>query len=52
MSVTSINIFEVPAADEAEFIAAWEKTRDYLKTFPAHIETACTSRCTMPYSGS
>ena len=40
MSVTLINIFEVPAGDEAEFIAAWEKTRDYLKTFPAHIETA------------
>jgi heme-degrading monooxygenase HmoA len=40
MSVTLINIFEVPAGDEAEFIAAWEKTRDYLRTFPAHIETA------------
>ena len=40
MSVTLINIFEVPAGDETEFIAAWEKTRDYLKTFPAHIETA------------
>ena len=37
MSVTLINIFEVPAGDEDEFIAAWEKTRDYLKTFPAHI---------------
>ncbi len=40
MSVTLINIFEVPAGDEAEFIVAWEKTRDYLKTYPAHIETA------------
>lgn len=40
MSVTLINIFEVPAGDEDEFIAAWEKTRDYLKTYPAHIETA------------
>jgi heme-degrading monooxygenase HmoA len=40
MSITLINIFEVPADDEAEFIAAWEKTRDYLKTYPAHIETA------------
>jgi heme-degrading monooxygenase HmoA len=38
--ITLINIFEVPAGDEAEFIAAWEKSRDYLKTFPAHIETA------------
>jgi hypothetical protein len=35
MSVTLINIIEAPAADEAEFIAAWEKTRDYLKTLPA-----------------
>jgi heme oxygenase (mycobilin-producing) len=40
MSLTLINIFEVPAGDEAEFIAAWEKTRDYLQTLPAHIETA------------
>jgi heme-degrading monooxygenase HmoA len=40
MSVTLINIFEVPAGDEDEFIAAWEKARDYLKTFPAYIETA------------
>lgn len=39
-AITLINIFEVPAGDEAEFIAAWEKTRDYLKRFPAHIETA------------
>jgi len=31
MSVTLINIFEVPAGDEDEFIAAWEKTRDYLR---------------------
>ena len=40
MSVTLINIFEVPAGDEDEFIAAWEKTRDYLMKSPAHIETA------------
>lgn len=40
MSVTLINIFEVPAGDEDAFIAAWEKTRDYLKKLPAHIETA------------
>ena len=31
MSVTLINNFEVPAGDEDEFIAAWEKSRDYLK---------------------
>jgi heme oxygenase (mycobilin-producing) len=40
MSVTLINIFEVPAGDEDEFIAAWEKTRDYLMTLPALIDTA------------
>jgi heme oxygenase (mycobilin-producing) len=40
MSVTLINIFEVPAADEGAFIAAWEKTRDYLMKLPAHLETA------------
>lgn len=39
-SVTLINIFEVPAGDENEFIIAWKKTRDYLMTLPAHIETA------------
>jgi heme oxygenase (mycobilin-producing) len=40
MSITLINIFEVPEGDDDEFIAAWEKTRDYLMTLPAHIETA------------
>jgi heme-degrading monooxygenase HmoA len=40
MSVTLINVFEVPAGDEDAFIAAWEKTRDYLMMMPAHIETA------------
>ena len=40
MSVTLINIFEVPAGDEEAFIAAWEKARDYLVKLPAHIETA------------
>lgn len=40
MSVTLINIFEVPEGDEDEFIVAWEKSRNYLMTLPAHIETA------------
>jgi heme-degrading monooxygenase HmoA len=39
VSVTLINIFEVPAGDEDAFITAWEKTRDYLMKLPAHIET-------------
>jgi heme-degrading monooxygenase HmoA len=40
MSVTLINIFEIPAGDEDAFIAAWERTRDYLAKLPAHIRTA------------
>jgi heme-degrading monooxygenase HmoA len=38
--VILINAFEVPAAEEAEFIAAWEKTRDYLESQPGYIDTA------------
>jgi hypothetical protein len=33
--VVLINVFEVPAADAEQFIAAWEKTRDYLLRYPA-----------------
>jgi hypothetical protein len=29
--VTLINAFEVPADEAGRFIAAWEKTRDYLR---------------------
>ena len=39
MGVTLINIFEVPRGDEEEFLVAWEKSRDYLMTWPAHLET-------------
>ena len=39
-AVTLINSFEVPAADAETFIAAWEKTRDYLETQPGYIDTA------------
>jgi heme oxygenase (mycobilin-producing) len=38
--VVLINIFEVPASDAAEFIPAWEKTRDYLAQNPAHLDTS------------
>ncbi len=38
--VVLINVFEVPAADAEQFIAAWEKTRDYLLRHPAHLDTA------------
>jgi heme oxygenase (mycobilin-producing) len=39
-SVVLINSFEVPAADAEEFIAAWEKTRDYLETQPGYVDSA------------
>ena len=35
-----INMFEVPAEDAEQFIVAWEKTRDYLKSQPGYIDTA------------
>ncbi len=38
-SVVLINIFEVPDSDAEEFIAAWEKTRDYLQTLSGHVDT-------------
>ncbi len=38
--VVLINIFEVPDSDAEEFITAWERTRNYLKTLDAHLETA------------
>jgi heme-degrading monooxygenase HmoA len=38
--VVLINVFEVPAADAEQFVAAWEKTRDYLQRNPAHLDTA------------
>ena len=38
--VILINAFEVPAEDAEAFIAAWEKTRDYLQTQPGYVDTA------------
>jgi class 3 adenylate cyclase/heme-degrading monooxygenase HmoA len=38
--VVLINVFEVPAPEADEFIRAWEKTRDYLKQCPGHLDTA------------
>jgi heme-degrading monooxygenase HmoA len=38
--VVLINAFEVPAGDADTFIAAWEKTRDYLRTQPGYVDTA------------
>ena len=38
--VVLINAFEVPAGDAGKFIAAWEKSRDYLETQPGYLGTA------------
>ena len=38
--VTLINAFEVPGDQSGQFIAAWEKTRDYLETQPGYVDTA------------
>jgi heme oxygenase (mycobilin-producing) len=35
-----INAFEVPADEADRFIAAWEKTRDYLASQPGYVDTA------------
>ncbi len=38
--VTLINAFEVPSGDADQFIAACERTRDYLATQHGHVDTA------------
>jgi len=38
--VVLINAFEVPPGQAGAFIAAWEKTRDFLQSQPGYIETA------------
>ena len=35
-----INAFEVPGEEADRFIAAWEKTRDYLAGQPGYVDTA------------
>jgi len=37
--VVLINAFEVPGDQAGQFIAAWEKTRDYLQSQPGYIDT-------------
>jgi heme-degrading monooxygenase HmoA len=34
-----INAFEVPGDQAEQFIAAWEKTRDYLASQPGYVDT-------------
>ena len=41
--VVLINIFEVPDSDAKEFITAWERTRDYLKTLDGHLRHCAAS---------
>ena len=38
--LTLINAFEVPGDEADQFIAAWEKTRDYLSSQPGYVDTA------------
>jgi heme-degrading monooxygenase HmoA len=38
--VTLINSFEVPPDAASDFIAAWERARDYLETQPGYVDTA------------
>jgi heme-degrading monooxygenase HmoA len=38
--VVLINAFEVPAGEAEQFIAAWEKSRDFMRSQPGYIETA------------
>lgn len=38
-SVVLINTFEVPQGKEVETLAAWQKSRDFLKTQPGYIST-------------
>lgn len=38
--VILINAFEVPAGGAEDFIAAWERTREYLKMQPGYMDTA------------
>jgi heme-degrading monooxygenase HmoA len=38
--LTLINAFEVPGEQAEQFIAAWEKTRDYLAKQPGYVDTA------------
>ena len=35
-----INVFEVPTTEADQFIAAWEKTRDYFKSQTGYVDTA------------
>jgi heme-degrading monooxygenase HmoA len=35
-----INVFEVPAGEAEQFIAAWEKISNYLRSQPGYIDTA------------
>jgi hypothetical protein len=38
--VVLINAFEVPREEADRFIAAWEKTGDYLALRPGYVDTA------------
>ena len=38
MSVTLINLFEVPAGDDAEFQELWQQMNDHMRAQPGYLE--------------
>jgi heme-degrading monooxygenase HmoA len=39
MAVTLINVFEVPAGRDEEFVAGWQRTADYMREQPGFLST-------------
>ena len=39
MAVTLINVFEVPAGRDDEFVAGWQRTADYMRKQPGFLST-------------
>ena len=38
MSVTLINLFEVPAEHDAEFQQRWQQVNDYMQAQPGYLD--------------
>jgi heme-degrading monooxygenase HmoA len=39
MAVTLINVFEVPAGRDEEFVAGWQRTADFMREQPGFLST-------------
>lgn len=37
--ITLINAFEVPEGQDEQFLAGWERSRDFLRTQPGYLST-------------